>query len=90
MANETRHFHFCAQEQFPPDELLGQAVAAEAAGFDGVGASAHLQPWWEPGEAGHTWPWLGAVGQATERVPLGTGVTPFGPRYHPSSWRRRG
>jgi hypothetical protein len=27
--------------------------------------------------------WLGAAGQATERVPIGTGVTPPGPRYHP-------
>jgi coenzyme F420-dependent glucose-6-phosphate dehydrogenase len=27
--------------------------------------------------------WLGAAAQATERVPLGTGVTPPGPRYHP-------
>ena len=32
----------------------------------------------------HTWPWLGASGQATERLPLGTGVTPTGARYHPA------
>jgi coenzyme F420-dependent glucose-6-phosphate dehydrogenase len=78
-----RYFHFCAHEQFPPNELLGQAVAAERAGFDGIGCSDHLQPWWEPGESGHAWVWLGAAGQATERVPIGTGVTPPGPRYHP-------
>ncbi|TMK40139.1 MAG: TIGR03557 family F420-dependent LLM class oxidoreductase [Actinobacteria bacterium] len=78
-----RYFHFCAHEQFPPDELLRQAVAAEQAGFDGIGCSDHLQPWWEPGESGHAWVWLGAAGQATRRVPLGTGVTPAGPRYHP-------
>jgi len=29
-------------------------VAAERAGFDGLSASDHLQPWWEPGESGHT------------------------------------
>jgi len=79
----VRYFHFCAHEQFPPDELLRQAVAAEQAGFDGIGCSDHLQPWWEPGESGHAWVWLGAAGQATRRVPLGTGVTPAGPRYHP-------
>ena len=78
-----RYFHFCAHEQFPPDLLLEQAVAAEKAGFDGIGCSDHLQPWWEPGESGHAWVWLGAAGRATEKVPIGTGVTPPGPRYHP-------
>jgi coenzyme F420-dependent glucose-6-phosphate dehydrogenase len=79
----VRYFHFCAHEQFPPQDLIGQAVAAEQAGFDGIGCSDHLQPWWEPGESGHAWVWLGAAGQATEKIPLGTGVTPAGPRYHP-------
>ena len=78
-----RYFHFCAHEQFAPDLLLEQAVAAEKAGFDGIGCSDHLQPWWEPGESGHAWVWLGAAGRATEAVPIGTGVTPPGPRYHP-------
>ncbi|HEX7279350.1 MAG TPA: TIGR03557 family F420-dependent LLM class oxidoreductase [Solirubrobacterales bacterium] len=78
-----RYLHLCAHEQFPPDQLLGQAVAAEDAGFDGIGCSDHLQPWWEPGEAGHAWVWLGAAAQATERVGFGTAVTPPGPRYHP-------
>jgi coenzyme F420-dependent glucose-6-phosphate dehydrogenase len=78
-----RYFHFCAHEQFPPDDLLRQAVEAEEAGFDGIGCSDHLQPWWEGGESGHAWVWLGAAGQATQRVSLGTGVTPAGPRYHP-------
>jgi len=78
-----RYFHFCAHEQFPPEDLLRQAVEAENAGFDGIGCSDHLQPWWEPGESGHAWVWLGAAGQATKKVSLGTGVTPPGPRYHP-------
>jgi coenzyme F420-dependent glucose-6-phosphate dehydrogenase len=78
-----RYFHFCAHEQFPPSDLLRQAVEAERAGFDGVGCSDHLQPWWEPGESGQAWIWLGAAGQATQGVQLGTGVTPAGPRYHP-------
>src|SRR3954465_7234471 len=80
----TRYFFGASHEQFSPDDLLDQAVAAERAGFEGISASDHLQPWWEPGESGHTWIWLGAAGQATERVPLGTGVTAPGARYHPA------
>src|SRR3954452_7793216 len=79
----TRYFIGVSQEQFPPEELLLQAVEAEKAGFDGVSSSDHLQPWWQGGESGHTWPWLGAAGQATKTVPLGTGVTSVGSRYHP-------
>jgi coenzyme F420-dependent glucose-6-phosphate dehydrogenase len=79
----ARYFHSCSTEQFPPEDCLRQAVAAEAAGFDGLGTSDHLQPWWEPGEGGNAWILLGAMGQATERLPFGPGVTPPGPRYHP-------
>ena len=73
-----------SQEQFPPEDLLRQAIEGEQAGFDGIATSDHLQPWWEPGESGHTWPWLGAAGASTERVALGTGITPPGKRYHPA------
>ena len=81
--DSTRYFFGASHEHFPPEALLDQAVAAERAGFDGISASDHLQPLWEPGESGHTWVWLGAAGQATERIPLGTGVTSTGARYHP-------
>jgi coenzyme F420-dependent glucose-6-phosphate dehydrogenase len=80
----TRYFYGASHEEFPPEALLRHVVAAEQAGFDGIGASDHIQPWWEPGESGHTWPWLGAAAQATERVPIGTAVTPPGARYHPA------
>jgi coenzyme F420-dependent glucose-6-phosphate dehydrogenase len=80
----TRYFFGASHEEFSPDDLLRQAVAAERAGFDGISASDHLQPWWEPGESGHAWVWLGAAGQATERIPLGTGVTSTAARYHPA------
>jgi coenzyme F420-dependent glucose-6-phosphate dehydrogenase len=82
MSEAVRYYHVCAHEQFPPGELLEQAVRAERAGFDGIACSDHLQPWWEPGESAHAWIWLGAVGHATS-VPIGTAVTPPGPRYHP-------
>jgi coenzyme F420-dependent glucose-6-phosphate dehydrogenase len=78
-----RYLHLCAHEQFPPDDLLRQAVEAERAGFDGIGCSDHIQPWWEPGESGNAWVWLGAAAQATAKGALGTAVTPPGPRYHP-------
>ena len=78
-----RYFYGAAHEQFPPDDLLRQAIEAAKAGFEGIGCSDHLQPWWEPGESGHAWVWLGAVGQATQGVAIGTAVTPPGPRYHP-------
>lgn len=78
-----KYVYTCAAEQFPPDALLRQAVEAEKAGFDAIACSDHLQPWWTPGEAGHAWLWLAAVGQATGEIPLGTAVTPPGPRHHP-------
>jgi len=80
----TEYFFSAAHEQFSPSDLLEQAVAAERAGFDGIGCSDHFQPWWEPGESGHAWVWLGAAAQATERVPLGTAVTAPIYRYHPA------
>jgi coenzyme F420-dependent glucose-6-phosphate dehydrogenase len=75
-------------ERFTPPELVAQAVAAEEAGFDGVACSDHLAPWWPPGQpapaaCGNAWVWLGAAGQATRRVALGTGVTPLLHRYNP-------
>jgi len=33
----TRYLYGAAHEQFPPDDLLQQAVEAEEAGFDGIG-----------------------------------------------------
>jgi coenzyme F420-dependent glucose-6-phosphate dehydrogenase len=80
----TRYFYGASHEEFPPEALLRHVVAAERAGFDGIGCSDHLQPWWEPGESGHAWAWLGAAAQATEKVPFGTAVTPPGARFHPA------
>jgi coenzyme F420-dependent glucose-6-phosphate dehydrogenase len=78
------YYFSAAHEQFPPSNLLEQAVEAERAGFDGIGCSDHFQPWWEPGESGHAWVWLGAAAHATQRVPLGTAVTAPIYRYHPA------
>jgi coenzyme F420-dependent glucose-6-phosphate dehydrogenase len=79
-----RYWIQLATEQFPPSQLVRQAETAERAGFDAINVSDHFQPWWEPGESGQAWTLLGAVGQATERVGLGTGVTAPVYRYHPA------
>jgi coenzyme F420-dependent glucose-6-phosphate dehydrogenase len=80
----TRFFYSCAHEQFHPSDLLRQAVAAEQAGFDGIGCSDHFQPWWDGGESAQAWVWLGALGQVTERIPIGSAVTAPVYRYHPA------
>src|SRR3954465_4538240 len=80
----TRLFYGCAHEQFDPSALLDHAIAAEEAGFDGIGCSDPCQPWWEPGESGMAWVWLGAAAHATTRVQLGSAVTAPVYRYHPA------
>ena len=77
-----------ASERFTPTSLLEQAIAAEQAGFDAICTSDHLAPWWDPGSGppaacGNPWVWLGAAGQATQRVALGTAVTAIVHRYNP-------
>jgi coenzyme F420-dependent glucose-6-phosphate dehydrogenase len=72
-----------SSEQFAPSDLLRQGIEGERAGFDAVGCSDHFQPWWPEGESGHAWTVLAALAQATERVPVGTGVTAPMFRYHP-------
>src|SRR4051794_41898670 len=79
----TRYFLGCGHEMFHPRDLLRQAVAGERAGFDGIACSDHLQPWWEPGESGHAWVFLGAAGEAAEDAALGTAGTPPRPPPHP-------
>jgi coenzyme F420-dependent glucose-6-phosphate dehydrogenase len=73
-----------ATEQFPPSELVDQAIESERAGFDAVNVSDHFQPWWEPGHSGQAWTLLGAICNATERVGVGTGVTAPVYRYNPA------
>jgi coenzyme F420-dependent glucose-6-phosphate dehydrogenase len=79
-----RYWVQLATEQYPPSDLVLQALDVERAGFDGLNVSDHYQPWWEPGESGQAWVLLGAIGQATERVPIGSGVTAPVHRYHPA------
>lgn len=82
-----KYYAALAHERFQPDELLKQASAAEAAGFDGVCCSDHLAPWWTdetaPTASGNGWVWLGAAARETKRCDLGTAVTGIVHRYNP-------
>lgn len=80
----VRYWYGAAHEQFAPSALLRHAILAEQAGFEGIACSDHFQPWWEPGHSGQAWMWLGAVAQATSRVPVGPAVTVALRRYHPA------
>ena len=71
-------------EQYPPDELLDYAIAAEEAGFDVIDVSDHFHPWAEAGQACFVWTWLGAVAARTKKITVGTGVTCPTLRYHPA------
>lgn len=72
-------------EQSGPRELIGDAVAAERAGFDFAVCSDHYFPWLdEMGHSPNAWVTLGAVAQATERIGLMTYVTAPTFRYHPA------
>ena len=72
-------------EQFDPATLLDFTVEAERRGFELAGVSDHFQPWRHHG--GHSpaaLPWLGAAGQRTSSMVLGTSVLTPTLRYHPS------
>ncbi|MFF2554796.1 TIGR03557 family F420-dependent LLM class oxidoreductase [Nocardia sp. NPDC058058] len=81
----TRFGYTLMTEQSGPRELVRYAVAAERAGFDFLVSSDHYSPWLEEqGHAPHAWTMLGAVAQATERIPFMTYVTCPTMRYHPA------
>ncbi|TPW72291.1 TIGR03557 family F420-dependent LLM class oxidoreductase [Schumannella sp. 10F1B-5-1] len=71
-------------EQFAPLEVLELAETAERAGFRGVMAADHFQPWLpQQGQAGFVWNVLSALGQRID-ADLGTGVTAPTFRWHPA------
>lgn len=85
MKPQLRLGYKASAEQFGPRELLDFAVAAEDNGFDSVFVSDHFQPWrHSDGHAPFAFSWLGAVGEKTKRVVLGTSVTTPTFRLHPA------
>ncbi len=72
-------------EQSAPDQLVGDLVKAEQAGFEFSVISDHYQPWLaSQGHSPYAWAVLGAAAQATERIGLMTYVTCPTLRYHPA------
>jgi len=71
-------------EQFGPSEVLDLCAAAEEAGFSGVMAADHFQPWTpRQGQASFVWEVLAIAGART-KGDLGPGVTCPSFRMHPA------
>ena len=81
----TPHIGYAAMlEQFGPNEVTDYSAAAEAAGFTGVMAADHFQPWVpRQGSAPFVWNVLTAIGARTEGD-LGPGVTCPSFKMHPA------
>jgi F420-dependent hydroxymycolic acid dehydrogenase len=74
-----------SHEQFPVPELIRLGAAAEHAGFDLLATSDHFQPWQaNERHSGLAWVTLGALGQKTQRISMGTAVTCPTLRYNPA------
>jgi len=81
---QARIGYVLSHEQFPPRQIVANAIAAERAGFDEVWASDHFHPWMDNQvHAGHAWVTMGAYGQHTT-IRMGTGVTCPSFRYRPA------
>ena len=71
-------------EQFGPREVVDYSVKAEKAGFSGVMAADHFQPWVpQQGQAGFVWNVMTAIGERT-KGDVGPGVTCPSFRMHPA------
>ena len=74
-----------SSEEYPPNDLVGYARAAEEAGFSFALISDHFHPWTSrQGQSPFVWSVIGAIAQATRRLALGTGVTCPIMRIHPA------
>jgi G6PDH family F420-dependent oxidoreductase len=77
--------YWLSSEEHPPGELVENAVRAEEVGFEHVLISDHIHPWVDAqGHSPFVWSVIGAIGQATDRVRLGTAVTCPLVRIHPA------
>ncbi len=69
---------------FGPREVVDNSAAAEAAGFSGVMAADHFQPWVpQQGQASFVWNVMTAIGERT-KGDVGPGVTCPSFRMHPA------
>lgn len=76
--------YWLSSEEHHPRRLVEHAVAAEEAGFATAMISDHLNPWTEQqGHSSYVWGVLGALGEATNELVVGTGVSAVVHRTHP-------
>jgi G6PDH family F420-dependent oxidoreductase len=77
--------YFLSCEEHGPHELVRQAQLAEQSGFHGLWISDHYHPWNdEQGQSPFVWSVIGALAQATSRMPVATAVTCPTVRIHPA------
>ncbi len=66
-------------------DLLNDVIKMDKKGIEKCWSSDHYMPWWHTGSSGGAaWPWIGAALAKTNKIILGTGVTPPILRYHPA------
>jgi G6PDH family F420-dependent oxidoreductase len=77
--------YWLSSEEHAPGELVENAKLAEDAGFEFALISDHIHPWVDAqGHSPFVWGVIGAIGQATSRIRLGTAVTCPLIRIHPA------
>ena len=73
----TRLSILAAHEQVNPVDLLSDVIEMEQNGIERCWTSDHYMPWWHTGASGGAaWPWLGAALAKTDKIVIGTGITP--------------
>jgi G6PDH family F420-dependent oxidoreductase len=77
--------YFLSCEEWGPHDLVGQAVKAQQAGFEGLWISDHYHPWNDAqGHSPFVWAVIGAIAQATDSMTVTTAVTCPTIRIHPA------
>jgi coenzyme F420-dependent glucose-6-phosphate dehydrogenase len=74
-----------AHEQVNPVDLLSDVLIMEQNEIERCWTSDHYMPWWHTeASGGAAWPWLGAALAKTNKIIIGTGITPPILRYNPA------
>ena len=82
--SSTQIGYTLSSEEHPAKDLVENAKYAEDAGFAFASISDHFFPWTNTqGQSPFVWTVLGALSQATNRIPIITGVTCPILRIHP-------
>jgi G6PDH family F420-dependent oxidoreductase len=77
--------YWLSSEEHAPRDLVQNAKLAEEAGFGFALISDHIHPWVDAqGHSPFVWSVIGAIGEATGRIRLGTAVTCPLIRVHPA------